>query len=95
MGEIIFFDTEVSEKSERIKDFGAISSDGKQLHTGDSSEFISFIKGAFFLCGHNVIRHDVKFIKRIFPDISSLTTIDTLPLSPLLYPNAMLTIANR
>lgn len=86
MGEIIFFDTEVSEKNERINDFGAISSDGKQLHTGNHSEFISFINGASFLCGHNVIRHDLKFIKRIFPDISSVPTIDTLPLSPLLYP---------
>lgn len=86
MGEIIFFDTEVSLKTEKIKDYGAVSELGKQLHTGNRHEFISFIKGASFLCGHNVIRHDLKFIKRIAPAIGDLPAIDTLPLSPLLYP---------
>ncbi len=86
MGEIIFFDTEVTLDSKQIKDFGAIADHGGQIHTGSSREFLGFIKGASFLCGHNVIRHDIQYLNRIAPDIARVPLIDTLSLSPLLFP---------
>ncbi len=86
MGDIIFFDTEVSIETEKIRDFGATSNSGRQLHTGNLQEFLKFISGASFLCGHNVLQHDLKYIKRMTPMIEEFPMIDTLLLSPLLFP---------
>ncbi len=86
MGEIIFFDTEVSLDSKEIKDYGATSDKGRQLHTGNSHEFFRFIRGASYLCGHNVFAHDLQYLKRLDPTIVNVPLIDTLHISPLLFP---------
>jgi len=86
MGEIIFFDTEVNPKLGRVKDFGAVSKKGHKLHTGNHVEFIEFVQEASFLCGHNIIRHDLKYLKNMGKFVLSIPVIDTLVLSPLLFP---------
>lgn len=83
MKPIIFVDTEVSEADNKAYDFGAVSESGEKLHTGSFSEFHSFISNAKYLCGHNIIDHDSKYIAA--PENAEY--IDTLYLSPLMFPN--------
>ncbi|MGN0648595.1 MAG: RecQ family ATP-dependent DNA helicase [Oscillospiraceae bacterium] len=83
MKHIFFIDTEVSEADKKAHDFGAVNENDDKLHTRSANEFHSFIEGAEYLCGHNIINHDAKYI-----DITdTVKRIDTLYLSPLLFPN--------
>ncbi|MBQ2823737.1 MAG: RecQ family ATP-dependent DNA helicase [Oscillospiraceae bacterium] len=83
MKKISFIDTEVSETDNKAYDFGTINQSGDKLHTGSANEFHSFIKDAEYLCGHNIINHDSKYV-----EISdNIKLIDTLYLSPILFPN--------
>lgn len=86
MNDIVFIDTEITIEDKSIKDFGAINSKDEKLHTGAKDVFISFIKEAYFLCGHNIIKHDLYYLNKIDNTISSIIPIDTLVLSPLLFP---------
>ncbi len=83
MKPIIFIDTEISETDNKAYDFGAVNEKGEKLHTGSFSEFHNFISDAKYLCGHNIINHDSKYIEA--PD--NVTYIDTLYISPLMFPN--------
>ncbi|MGN1103211.1 MAG: RecQ family ATP-dependent DNA helicase, partial [Huintestinicola sp.] len=83
MKHIFFIDTEVSEADNKAYDFGAVNENDDKLHTGAAHEFHTFIEGAEYLCGHNIVDHDAKYID--IPDTVKL--IDTLYLSPLLFPN--------
>ena len=80
---IAFIDTEVSFQDRQAKDFGAVREDGAVLHTQSLDEFQKFIYDCEFICGHNILKFDLKY-----SDIKGKHTyIDTLPLSPLLFPN--------
>ena len=81
---ILFFDTEISE-DEKIKDIGAVYENGNAFHSASINEFSDFISEADFLCGHNIIHHDLKYV---LPKLNNaqFKYIDTLYLSPLLFP---------
>lgn len=81
---ILFFDTEIS-GDEKIKDIGAVYENGNAFHSASINEFSEFISEADFLCGHNIIHHDLKYI---LPKLNNaqFKYIDTLYLSPLLFP---------
>lgn len=83
MKHISFIDTEVSEADHKAYDFGAVNEKGENLHTASSYEFHSFITNSEYLCGHNIINHDAKYIE--VPEKTKC--IDTLYLSPLMFPN--------
>ncbi len=83
MKHIFFIDTEVSEADNKAYDFGAVNENNDKLHTKSSHEFNTFIADAEYLCGHNIINHDAKYIEA--PE--KVKYIDTLYLSPLLFPN--------
>ncbi len=83
MKHIFYIDTEVSEADNKAYDYGAVSANDDKLHTGSAHEFHSFIAEAEYLCGHNIVGHDAKYIEA--PD--TVKYIDTLYLSPLLFPN--------
>lgn len=83
MKHIFFIDTEVSEADNKAHDFGAVNENDDKLHTGAAHEFHTFIAGAEYLCGHNIVNHDAKFIEIT----DTVKLIDTLYLSPLLFPN--------
>ncbi|HMQ07412.1 MAG TPA: RecQ family ATP-dependent DNA helicase [Saprospiraceae bacterium] len=88
MNSIAFIDTEIDRKSKTILDIGSIKSDGSQFRKTSIFEFIHFIKGSQFICGHNIFNHDIKYIGNALQDagINSLNIIDTLYFSPLLFP---------
>ena len=79
---IVFIDTEVGIDSQKVQDYGAVRADGAILHTQSAREFEDFVSMCDTLCGHNIINHDLKYIHLQ----DSYTVIDTLPLSPLLFP---------
>lgn len=83
MARFVFIDTEVSEKDNKAYDFGAFDSEGLKIHTGRIHEFQEFIAGADFICGHNIIDHDLKYCEA--PENANF--IDTLYLSSLLFPD--------
>ena len=92
MKSITFIDTEISEHNNRILDYGAVSLAGMKIHSSNPGTFMSFIANAQFLCGHNVIHHDLKYLKaqKHYLDKTDIFgragIIDTLYLSALLFP---------
>lgn len=79
---IVFIDTEVSPQTKKVADFGAVREDGAVIHTHSKTDFDAFVSGCNTVCGHNIIRHDLKYTAlRGNPMI-----VDTLFLSPLLFP---------
>lgn len=88
MKTITFFDTETDPKSKKILDIGGVKSDGNIFHSNSIKDFADFLNNADFICGHNIIRHDLKYLKKhlSFHGKNHLQFIDTLFLSPLLFP---------
>ena len=84
---ILFFDTEVASDGKKLLDIGAIKDDESELHTSNRGMFTSFSAGCAFLCGHNIFLHDLKYVQA---DLKAAGQehdyIDTLLLSPLLFP---------
>jgi ATP-dependent DNA helicase RecQ len=81
---IVFFDTETGIDDKKIHDIGAVRQDGAVFHSASKEDFCRFIKGAGFVCGHNIIHHDLKVLGEILEKDQGM--IDTLYLSPLLFP---------
>ncbi len=87
MQTILFLDIETDEKGRRISDTGATSGRGLQFHSNSISGLMDLIEHHEFICGHNILKHDLPHIqKAVSRDLSHLKTIDTLYLSPLLFP---------
>lgn len=89
MNGIAFFDTEIDQKSGRILDIGGLKEDGSLFHSNSIKEFSIFLKGTKFICGHNILNHDIKYLRIVLPSemLDEFKTIDTLYLSPLLFPS--------
>ena len=88
MASIIFFDTETDPKTGKILDIGAVSDDGKLFHKNSIRDFSGFLRGTEYACGHNVLAHDMKYVGDAMKSagISVTNVIDTLYLSPLMFP---------
>lgn len=83
MKSIVFIDVEVSKN--KAVDFGAIYEDNRSFHEGKSRAFSNFISDAYYICGHNIISHDSKYIVNLIKQ-RKYSFIDTLCISPLIYP---------
>ena len=88
MNSIAFIDTEIEPKSQKILDIGSIKNNGASFHKNSVTEFIQFLNGTQFICGHNIFNHDIKYIGNAINEagINPANIIDTLFLSPLLFP---------
>jgi ATP-dependent DNA helicase RecQ len=88
MKTIAFIDTEIEPNSRKILDIGSVKGNGSSFHKTSVAEFIQFLKGTQFICGHNILNHDIKYIGNALNDagVNSANIIDTLFLSPLLFP---------
>ncbi|MEO6328283.1 MAG: RecQ family ATP-dependent DNA helicase [Ginsengibacter sp.] len=88
MTSITFIDTEIDFKSRMILDIGGVRDKGDYFHSNSITDFSTFLKGTEFICGHNIFNHDLKYIQKAVADagINSANIIDTLFLSPLLFP---------
>ena len=83
---IAFIDSEIGIESNKICDLGAIRDGENIFHSANVQEFCTFLDGAEFLCGHNIIHHDLQYLKPYFEGKVPKKYIDTLYLSPLLFP---------
>ena len=88
MSSVTFIDTEIDPQSKKILDIGGIKNDGNYFHSSSLDDFIRFLKGTQFICGHNIINHDIKYIQDAVRNagINPINVIDTLYFSPLLFP---------
>ena len=55
-------DVEVGLKDKRIHDIGAVRSDGAIYHHVSKQGLVDFISGVEYICGHNIIHHDAKYL---------------------------------
>ena len=83
---IAFIDTEIEPNSRKILDIGSIKENGSLFHSNSVSDFIKFLHGSQYVCGHNIFKHDLKYIQTAINDADIDNSIDTLFLSPLLFP---------
>lgn len=88
MKSIAFVDIEIELKSRKILDIGSVKDNGNSFHSNSVADFIKFLDGIEFICGHNILNHDLLYIQKAVSDakINSANIIDTLFLSPLLFP---------
>ena len=82
MAKISFIDLEIDGKG-RILDIGGVKN-GLSFHSARIPEFADFVSDCDCLCGHNIIGHDIKYLKPFLN--KEYVLIDTLYLSPLLFP---------
>ncbi|PSK90997.1 RecQ family ATP-dependent DNA helicase [Taibaiella chishuiensis] len=85
---IAFFDIEVSATGKQLLDIGCVLSDDSAFHKNQSQEFAQFVAQCDFICGHNIVAHDLTYLQKHFGNIEwgNHKAIDTLLLSPLLFP---------
>lgn len=84
---IVFFDAEIVSDTGRVTDIGAIKPDGGKIHTPSKEDFAYFVRGCDYFCGHNIVEHDLKYLGDLISLVSpDYFPIDTLYLSPLLFP---------
>lgn len=77
-------DVEVGLNDHKIHDIGALRSDGAIYHKASQKELLDFLHGMDYVCGHNIIHHDAKYL---FADGTyHWMLVDTLYVSPLLFP---------
>lgn len=79
-----FVDVEVGLHDKKIHDIGAIRWDDAVYHSANKRELMTFLKDVSFVCGHNIINHDAKYL--FGEGTQPYMLVDTLFLSPLLFP---------
>lgn len=77
-------DVEVSMSDHKIHDIGALRYDGAIYHGCKKDELEYFLHDVDYLCGHNIINHDAKYL--FGNDPCKWVLVDTLYISPLLFP---------
>ncbi|MCM1103810.1 MAG: RecQ family ATP-dependent DNA helicase [Clostridium sp.] len=90
---IAFIDTEISPKTGKVMDIGAVVSDvpvravnGAEFHSASEGGLLEFIRGCAFACGHNLVEFDCKYIGDTVKAAGISNVIDTLYWSPILFP---------
>lgn len=81
MRKVVFIDIEVTNDTNHIVDIGAVNTNKEFFHDASIDAFMEFIADADYLCGHNIIEHDLKYLP-----VKEKKVIDTLYWSPLLFP---------
>ena len=83
-GTVVFVDVETTKDGKRLLDIGAWRNDKGSYHSASKPGLYTFAGGADFVAGHNIVQHDLKYL----PGLKDLDVIDTLYLSPLLFPES-------
>ena len=87
---IAFIDSEISIETKTIVDLGAVRQDHSSFHGASTKDFCAFLSNCDYLCGHNIVHHDMKYLEPEFARYHmnpQMVVIDTLYMSPLLFPN--------
>ena len=88
MSVISFFDIEVNPDNKSIIDIGCVRDDDAVFHENSAFKFLQFVDSSEFLVGHNVLKHDLRYLEPVAGSsyLHKKKIIDTLFLSPLLFP---------
>lgn len=88
MSTVAYIDIETDSRYGKILDIGGIRSDGLSFHGCSMPDFSKFLNDVDYICGHNIINHDLKYLEKTIPSLKRFDdrTIDTLYWSPLLFP---------
>lgn len=86
MNSIAFIDSEIGADDGKILDLGAVKPNHQAFHSSSVRDFIVFVSDCDYICGHNIVNHDYKYIGKYFEGAKRPALIDTLSLSPLLFP---------
>lgn len=88
MKNIAFVDLEIIPDCLQIKDIGAIRSDGASFHENSSGKLLEFLGTVEYMGGHNILNHDLTYLAPLYEKATHHLPkiIDTLYLSPLLFP---------
>ena len=70
----------------KVKDIGAVRNSGDEFRKNAANELQGFLHGSDYVAGHNLISHDLKYLQEILDKAGVKKYIDTLYLSPLLFP---------
>lgn len=79
-----FIDTEVGLNDYKIHDIGSLRHDDAVLHEPSVDELLEFLDGVDYVCGHNIIHHDARYV--FANRACRWVLVDTLYMSPLLFP---------
>lgn len=77
-------DAEIGIQDHKIHDIGAIRSDGAIYHKASKGDLLEFLHDVNYVCGHNIIHHDAKYL--FDGKQHHWILVDTLYMSPLLFP---------
>ena len=88
MTNITFIDLEINPTNRQILDIGAIRYNGASLHHNSLKDLLQFMMPTEYVGGHNILNHDLTYISPLFAQngYQHPKVIDTLYLSPLLFP---------
>lgn len=79
-----FVDAEVGLNDHKVHDIGALRFDGAYFHKASKQELVQFLQGVKYICGHNIVHHDAKYL--FGEERARWILVDTLYVSPLLFP---------
>lgn len=77
-------DVEVGMSDHKVHDIGALRYDGAVYHGCKKEDLFTFLHSVNFLCGHNIVNHDAKYL--FGNELCKWILVDTLYMSPLLFP---------
>lgn len=80
-----FVDVEVG-NDEKIHDIGATRWDGATFHAVNREGLVEFLRDVDFVCGHNIVHHDIRYLFGNEELNMPWVVVDTLYMSPLLFP---------
>ena len=75
---IVFIDSEINPETGEILDLGAITDNEATFHENSLPKFYKFIENADFICGHNILKHDLKYLESEGCKMEGKIFIDTL-----------------
>ena len=84
MDKVLYFDIET--KNDKTAEVGAVFN-GQELREKSLDKLQNWIEQAEYVCGHNIIAHDIPFLEKAFgiPVFQGKKIIDTLLWSPLIF----------
>ncbi|MBR0281815.1 MAG: hypothetical protein IJQ81_09505 [Oscillibacter sp.] len=89
MESIVYLDAKIGVENHKILDIGALR-DGETFHSASAADFWAFAADADYLCGHNIVRHDLKYLSplrptpsRAAPIVSAVPVAAPVPAPPL------------
>lgn len=80
----VMVDAEIGVTDRKIHDIGALRHDGSIFHYCSKKDLLEFIGNSDYVCGHNIIHHDAKYLFN--NEEHPWKLVDTLYISPLMFP---------